>query len=573
MRKILIALCAGMLGILFLVSFFRPILNNLDLGRHLLLGQIILETHSVPKINLLSYAYKTAPFVNSHWLSEVLFSLLVRYGGFNLLQIFCAVAAGIACLIPVLFSAKRYSPISIMVSSLFYLIILIHRSDLRPEIFSMVFLAIFVTLLYTTRKNPSKIILVLIPLEMLWVNMHIYFIIGPLIVFLFLLERLIQDRFRFSQSGKIYGATLVGTILATLANPNGLQGAIFPLTVFHSYGFPIVENQSILKLLTIFNDLSIIFFVITVFLLFLVLRGTRKNTRPIDWLLAITFSIAGFLVYRNILLFVFTTYLPFVSSLDYLIKHPRQLIKKFFLKSHLNILVNYILVIEMLMLFVVASQSVLVKSFGFGGEDWGKRAADFFIQNKVSGPIFNTLDMGGYLAYRIYPLLVYMDNRPEAYPKAFFQNIYLPMQTNPAIFEQEQKKYKFNTIILSHWDQTYWPNPLLKHLLQHPNYSLIYLDSYAFILVRKNNQNSHLIKKYTLTPKNIRLDTIKNQGELIRYLFFFEKVGRKDKTQEALKQILALDPQLCTLKRYLGSLRETRTVSFLSTAQLSHTCL
>src|SRR5947209_7454736 len=60
--------------LLFFVGFFHPITAiNEDLGRHLLLGQIIGKTQTVPKVNLLSYTYPQAPFINSH---QKLFSFL-----------------------------------------------------------------------------------------------------------------------------------------------------------------------------------------------------------------------------------------------------------------------------------------------------------------------------------------------------------------------------------------------------------------------------------------------------------------------------------------------------------------
>jgi hypothetical protein len=43
-----------------------------DLGRHLKLGEIIWQTKSIPKTNLFSYVTPDNPFINHHWLFEVL---------------------------------------------------------------------------------------------------------------------------------------------------------------------------------------------------------------------------------------------------------------------------------------------------------------------------------------------------------------------------------------------------------------------------------------------------------------------------------------------------------------------
>jgi len=47
-----------------------------DLGRHLKLGEIIIQTGRVPSTNLFSYTYPQFSFINHHWLSEVIFYVL-----------------------------------------------------------------------------------------------------------------------------------------------------------------------------------------------------------------------------------------------------------------------------------------------------------------------------------------------------------------------------------------------------------------------------------------------------------------------------------------------------------------
>src|SRR5947209_12011095 len=71
-----------------ILGFFHPVTAiNEDLGRHLLLGQIIDKTQTVPRVNLLSYTYPQAPVINSHWLSDVVFFFIYQQSGFNGLQI------------------------------------------------------------------------------------------------------------------------------------------------------------------------------------------------------------------------------------------------------------------------------------------------------------------------------------------------------------------------------------------------------------------------------------------------------------------------------------------------------
>ncbi|HOW97928.1 MAG TPA: hypothetical protein P5567_01780 [Kiritimatiellia bacterium] len=67
--------------LVFLLAFTPGIGFMEDLGRHLLLGRLILDRGSVPDTNLLTYTWPDYPFINHHWLSEVVFYGLHRAVG------------------------------------------------------------------------------------------------------------------------------------------------------------------------------------------------------------------------------------------------------------------------------------------------------------------------------------------------------------------------------------------------------------------------------------------------------------------------------------------------------------
>src|SRR3989344_5616231 len=76
MQKLLrISLIALIFFLLFAIYFHTITAFTQDLGRHLLIGEIIVKTKQVPTVNLFSYTYPLFPFINHHWFSEVLFYL------------------------------------------------------------------------------------------------------------------------------------------------------------------------------------------------------------------------------------------------------------------------------------------------------------------------------------------------------------------------------------------------------------------------------------------------------------------------------------------------------------------
>ncbi|MDV7399240.1 hypothetical protein RZS08_47960, partial [Arthrospira platensis SPKY1] len=70
-------------ALLFLLAFTPGLGLMEDLGRHLVLGKIILEEGAVPRVNLLTYTWPDHPFVNHHWLSEVVLYAARRAVGLN----------------------------------------------------------------------------------------------------------------------------------------------------------------------------------------------------------------------------------------------------------------------------------------------------------------------------------------------------------------------------------------------------------------------------------------------------------------------------------------------------------
>lgn len=542
--------------LLLFAGFFHPISAfTQDLGRHLITGKIIFETSDIPKVNLFSYTYPNFPFINTHWLSEVIFYLISQIFGSNSLLILTISTVLISFGLIFYFSLKRWNIIPLSIISILYFRVLFERTDVRPEIFSFLFLSIFIFVLYSYKEKFTRWILILPLIELLWVNMHIYFPIGIAVLGFFVLDELINRReeiflkLRKKTLPKHFFVLLsifVACSLIIVLNPNGIKGALYPLNVFNNYGYTIEENQSIFFLESLFFKSTIPFFKLSVILLFLSLILSFKKTKPIDWFLAICFTYLGASAVRNFPLFVFATFIPAVKSLSFVYEKLK------FIHSRKNFQFFIFLFLIIMISWQITDVSK-IKGFGFGEDPGAKKAADFFIENKLKGPIFNNFDIGSYLDYRFYNKgKVFIDGRPEAYPASFFQQTYIPMQDNPILFKQISNKYQFNTIFFSHTDQTPWANTFLKQIITDKNWKIIYLDDYIIILAKNNKENEELIKKFEV--KTVDLSLYKdNLISLERLINFFDKTGLTNQKLEAYQLTLNLDQNFCPALYYIGN--------------------
>lgn len=542
----------GIFLLLFLGYFHKITAITQDLGRHLLTGEIIIATHAVPKENLFSYTHPHFPFINHHWFFEVILYFLYQQTNFiGLLLLTCCILL-LSFAVLFVYAIKRSSVIAFVFTSLFYLPILFARTDVRPEIISFLLLSMYIVLLYLFREKYTKWIFLLIPLELLWVNIHIYFPIGIAVIGLFLIEEIFLTKpflniYHLVTNKKLqtFCIIFISCCFMTLFNPNGIKGALYPLQVFQNYGYAIEENQNVFFLEQLYPHESIHFFFITLLILCILLVAMRKKTKLIDWFLTVFFIYLGIAAIRNVPLFVFGTFLIFCTNFSFMYKKILLLLDKRFKKSMINCILYTILFLA------IISQCLLLglkTDTGFGVATGATPATDFFIKKNLHGPIFNNFDIGSYLEYRLYPKeKIFVDGRPEAYPKAFFQNEYIPMQQNEKKFTEVDKKYHFNTIFFSYTDQTSWAHNFLQFITHNPSWKIVYIDNYVIILVKNTRNNAPLIQSYAVKEETFTLPATeeKNQKNLVIYAYLFNTLGWTKQEEGIYHSILDKSSKNC----------------------------
>ncbi|MBU4370154.1 hypothetical protein KKG58_05420, partial [Patescibacteria group bacterium] len=310
---LLVLICLG-------YSFFileKINLVNSDLGRHLKNGEMVRQGETdVLKTNFYSYTHPEHPTVNHHWSSGVLFFLIQQISGFKGLSIFYLILCLISLLVVFYLSYKNAGFLIPFILCLLTLPLLIRRAEIRPEIFSTLFSILFFYLLWQNKQDKIsyKWLFVLPVLQIFWVNLHLYFFLGPLMVGAFLLEKLI---FEFNREKiKKYVLILILVVLVMLINPMGLKGALYPLTVFQDFGYRVAEVQSVWFMDAYNNQPGYWFFKANFLLLLLsftfVIFFDKKNFSLGNFFLAIGFSMMAWLMVRHITLFGFFA-LPIIA--------------------------------------------------------------------------------------------------------------------------------------------------------------------------------------------------------------------------------------------------------------------
>ncbi len=160
---------------------------DLDLWFHLKTGEVIVKTGVIPLHDIFSFTLLGKPWINHEWFFQVLAYLFHSFGpsdGLILMQNIVVIAIFLLFLFLWL---KENNHVFIFVIFYMALLAMAYRFTIRPDIFSLLFITLYLFVLTKFIEKKSKIIWLLPLLQVFWVNMHGFFFTGPLIIFIFLI--------------------------------------------------------------------------------------------------------------------------------------------------------------------------------------------------------------------------------------------------------------------------------------------------------------------------------------------------------------------------------------------------
>jgi tetratricopeptide (TPR) repeat protein len=407
-----------------------------------------------------------------------------------------------------------------------------YRSFARPEIFSYLLLCIFFYVLEDERK------LYILPiLQVLWVNLHGYFILGPILIFLYFLGMLIS---RDSVRGKKIMGVLIMTCLACFINPYFYKGAVYPIRVlmdiFNGQKFYMqIIHELMMPVSASFG--RYVFFWVLVALSSSTFLINLKKAKIWHALIFFGSFIASYMAVRNMPIFIFVAMPLAAINLN-----EANLTKNIIEKKYYPALILIILATAYFFIsnkYYTFTKQVAFRKTGFSMTKvlTPSKACDFLKNNNIEGRIFNSIDFGHYIAYRLYPeKRILIDTRTELYKYDFYKS-YERAQNYPDEWKRFQEKYDFNIAFIRHLFSG--TERLLKYLYNHKEWALVYYDENSAVFLYDVPENKKAIERFRIdfSKKNIE-----KSDEILSIAGFFEKIGNARLAEEAYVKLLESNP-------------------------------
>ncbi len=294
-----IVLLAG----IFLLNFFPG--TDPDLWWHMATGRYIVDTGAIPRVDPFSYTAAGKPWIAHEWLAEVVMYMLYRLGGYLALVLFfgsmVTLAFGIVLRTLRLLGLKAVAAAAITFWAAF---MSLFGWDVRPQIFSYLIFSLYLYLLLRSRKSADRWLWLLPCLMILWVNLHAGYVMGLVLLVLFLAGEAINQHSALStqhsapstqnpelrtqnsalgprrSSFRSYLSVAVATVAATVVNPQGPAMLLYPLS------YAGTQNAS-MKNITEWQSPDFHYYYFFVFGISLMVLMVAPSRKRMDWALVL----------------------------------------------------------------------------------------------------------------------------------------------------------------------------------------------------------------------------------------------------------------------------------------------
>jgi len=572
------------------VYFLKINLWDFDFWWHISTGRYIVTEKHLPDKDSFSFTSELQENKNSfpererfilkqYWLAQSLFYLVFNLAGAKGIILLRSLIL-VLTLFTVFWHLNK-ARVSAYISFLFLFLLFTvstNSTGERPVLFSFLFTAVVFLIVDDFRTEKSRKIFLLPPLMLLWANLHGGFILGDIIIAVFLIGdgiNIFIKKSNYSKQQKaVFYSMGVFAIACSFINPNGWDAFLISLSgKYEIFTTGIQEYQS--PFTSYIDKVKPIQYKVVILAvmapLILVLRNKKMNFAHI--LLLAGFYYMAVTASRFIIFYAIISTMILAKETDIIVNGFFR--KKLQEKSYKK--VEYVLTVTALCsISVFFIGHFKYKAFEFKVAEKTtipEAAVDFIENNRLQGNIFNDYAYGGYLTWRLYPWKKnFIDTRSLNITTMteydWIMKAYVDNEMNQ-IWKLLLAHYKINIIFVKLFTVFGGINTVVLKTIESDTWVPIYYDPNSLVLIKNAPENKPFIEKYRVIKEDIynliiykaSLSAIADNNNP-RYLTAladtFYEVGRLDDAIKACEYALKRMPESSVIKAKLDMLKSER---------------
>ncbi len=460
-----------------------------DTWWHLRSGSWMVENGRILRTDPFSLTRQGQDWIYPGWLAQVMLFGIYQAMGFAGLNLFTALMVVLA--LGLLWPAMDGPPLM----KAFVLVLAATASGVywaaRPHILSFVLSSAFLLILTQVKRGRLRLLWVLPPLMVVWVNVHGGFAFGFLFMVLFLAGEVVDllidigpRKRRLAEAWQarktiILGLVMVGLgcALACMLNPHGPQMLLYPfktvsIGVLRDY---IQEWQS-----PDFHQLELQPFLLLLFLSMGTLALSSRRKTAAELLLLFILAAMSLLAARNIAQFALIGAIVLANH-SHAVLEPllRDLPKGKQIPERFAKTINMILLLLAAVLAGIKIASVSTVEINQQAIDdrHPTRAVVYLQDHHPEGPLFNSYNWGGYVVWALYPdYLSFVDGRTDLFDDEIL-NEYLQLWRADQDWEAVLERWDIHLTMLE-------PEAPLNDALLDRGWQQLYADEQTVVLAR-----------------------------------------------------------------------------------------
>lgn len=439
-----------LLHVLFLSQGAQGLFRDSDTGWHVLNGEAILNTATLPRVDNFSYTHGGQPWFAWEWMSDVLLGGAHRIAGLSGVALLAAFAIALTA-----WGAARLS--LSLGGNLFFtagaIVLLLGSTSIhwlaRPHVFSWLFALVFLAC-----AEHKRFLYALPLLACLWANMHGSFLLGPAILLIY----------------GFPGASLA-SLAATFINPYGWH--------LHEHVFTYLQNNYLMDHIAEFRSFSFhspgaLYVELFLFVAVLGTVALLKQRRFGPALLALGMLHISMYSARHL---PTAAVLLLPLSVAALTREAREwpgLRPLLEYSDRLRIIDQKIWGVVPMILVLAVTVAARDQNIGFDPAKFPVRAAGFI----PDGRVFTKDQWGGYLIYRFGgQTKVFIDGRSDFYGQNFLETYAQVADVKPG-WQNVLKEYDVRVVLIPS------DHALASALQLSPDWRRVYTDSIAAVFQR-----------------------------------------------------------------------------------------